>query len=284
MSGGAGGSSGPRSASAGTAAGSQRNGPRARRPHTVVLGSDGSRPEDSHTRSFAGTAGGLRSERPCLQAVAVDKRGGAGLPGQLSPADAALGSPTLHHSEQVAVATRRSLAKPPTLILPAWEGLGPLFLGDHGASVSFALLAEAGVTHILNVKGGYRVPPPPYNEQLTIWAAPLCDFGRSDLGQSLPACVTFIDEARQSGGGCLVHCSQGVNRAPTVVMGYLVCSRHAGWTLREAWDFVSTRRPMARPIIGYFEQLQSIELAARGFSSPSISVREATYCAGADEE
>ena len=111
----------------------------------------------------------------------------------------------------------RSLASKPDQILP-W-----LYLGDHGASVSYKVLVELGITHVLNVKGGFKIPPPPYNKQLTMKSVPLDDFGTSDIASVLAECAAFINAAQKNGGACLVHCSQGMNRSPTIESECLTC-------------------------------------------------------------
>ena len=91
----------------------------------------------------------------------------------------------------------RSLASKPDQILP-W-----LYLGDHGASVSFKVLVDLGITHVLNVKGGFKIPPPPYNKQLTIKSVPLDDYGSSDIASVLAECAAFINETSADlGGAC----------------------------------------------------------------------------------
>ena len=161
----------------------------------------------------------------------------------------------------------RRLVSPPSRILP------DLLLGDHGASIQYEALVDAGVTHILNVKGGARAPPPPYDTQLSLHCVKISDFGDDDLRTHLAACFAVIDAASDAGGGCLVHCSQGVNRSPSIVLCYLMCSPRTRWSLREAWAHVSARRPMASPHHLYWRQLQAIECKQLGVAKPSLSAQ-----------
>jgi len=50
---------------------------------------------------------------------------------------------------------------------------------------------------------------------------PVLDFNRDDLRRNLPKCVRILDALLQDGHKVLVHCSSGVNRAPSVVIAYL---------------------------------------------------------------
>ena len=163
----------------------------------------------------------------------------------------------------------RRLVSPPSRILP------DLFLGDHGASTQYKLLVEAGVTHILNVRGGARVPPPPYGEQLSVHSVKISDFGDDDLRVHLAPCFAVIDAARSTGGKCLVHCSMGVNRSPSIVLCYLMCAPHTRWSLRDAWEYVRARRPVVSPHHLYWAQLEAIECETHGLDATTLSSREA---------
>ena len=172
----------------------------------------------------------------------------------------------------------RMLVSPPTRILPN------LYLGDHGASVNYKTLVKEGITHVLNVKGGYRAPPEPFASQLTIKSVPMCDFGTSDVRASLVECAAFVEEAWRGGGACLVHCSQGMNRSPTIVLALLIVDTRTRWTLREAWSHVKARRSMVSPQLAYFEQLGALEMAEHGLAKPTISATEAQIHMPADTE
>ena len=163
----------------------------------------------------------------------------------------------------------RALSSPPSHILPG------LYLGDHGSSISYGKLVDLGITHILNVKGGSRVPPSPFDEQLSLASVPISDFGDDDLSSKLPQCFAAIDAAIDGGGACLVHCSQGMNRSPAIVLCYLMRSRRTRWTLREAWPFLKARRPMVSPHHLYWEQLRAIDRAEHGNEAAPLSAEEA---------
>ena len=185
----------------------------------------------------------------------------------LTPSEAALLVP-VPEKEGTAPPQPRMLSAPPSCILP------DLFLGDHGASVGYAVLVQLGITHVLNVKGGHRVPPPPYREQLAITSVPLSDFGDDDLKSRLPECFAVLEACRAAGGRCLVHCSQGVNRSASVVLAWLMSSARTRWSLAEAWSHVKSRRLVVSPHHLYFAQLQAIECDLHRRRSPSLSVEQ----------
>jgi hypothetical protein len=57
---------------------------------------------------------------------------------------------------------------------------------------------------------------------------------------------------------CLFESSRGgVNRSATVVLAYLM--KYHSMSLRDAWDFVRSRRPQVQPVNDYMHQLRLYE-------------------------
>jgi len=69
---------------------------------------------------------------------------------------------------------------------------------------------------------------------------PVRDFDVDDLCRKLPAAVEALDELLRKGHTVYVHCSAGINRAPSTVVAYLHWIR--GWDLDEAVRRVKTCR------------------------------------------
>ena len=72
---------------------------------------------------------------------------------------------------------------------------------------------------------------------------PIVDFDDKALRSGLTEAVDGVAELRGAGRRVYVHCSAGVNRSPTVAIGYLV--RHCGMDVETAWQQVTTRRSCA---------------------------------------
>jgi len=62
-----------------------------------------------------------------------------------------------------------------------------------------------------------------------------------------------------------VHCDGGINRAPTIVVGYLVSREQ--WSLKEAYQHIIKVRPCVAPRESYIEQLRNLEYATHGEDS-----------------
>lgn len=62
-------------------------------------------------------------------------------------------------------------------------------------------------------------------------------------------CFDFIEDARAKGGKVLVHCSQGVSRSATIVIGYCI------WRLNKDYDvifdYVKKIRTVVSPNMGF---------------------------------
>jgi len=158
-------------------------------------------------------------------------------------------------------ARRRRAYREPSEIMPG------LFVGTYSQSCDHAMLRRKGIRYLLCVKGSSRVPP----RDFELHHAPLSDYGRTDLEDMFEEAFPFIQKAEQERAGILIFCSQGVNRAPTTAIGYLMHSRH--WSLKKAYEYVQSRRPQASPHEKYFEQLAAYELRLMGTNSYDESTR-----------
>lgn len=105
-------------------------------------------------------------------------------------------------------------------------------------------LAEAGITHILDVRieGSDAEFVARHHPEITY-----LHHGVDDAGQRVP--VTWFEEgvrwaaaAVDGGGAVLVHCHMGVNRAPS--LGYAILLAQ-GWDPMEALDAIRGARPVA---------------------------------------
>lgn len=69
--------------------------------------------------------------------------------------------------------------------------------------------------------------------------------------------IDEIKHAVTSGRTVLVHCRLGISRAPSFMIGYLMC---IGWEFNEALDYVKACRDIVNP---YIATLNGIRLAFR---------------------
>lgn len=129
-----------------------------------------------------------------------------------------------------------------------------LFLGSIGAAYNLTELKKLNVTHILTVTGSLQ---PCYPHDFTYKLIKVADREDTNLVQYFDECFDFIDEARRSGGGVLVHCFVGRSRSVTVTLAYLM-KKH-GMSLSQATEHVKRVRPQASPNSGFISQLRNFE-------------------------
>jgi len=75
---------------------------------------------------------------------------------------------------------------------------------------------------------------------------PIEDFNERALRNGLEAAVSAVHDFRTAGHVTYVHCTAGINRAPTVAIAYLIA--HGGLDLEEAWARAQEVRPQVAPL------------------------------------
>ncbi|MCG6873113.1 MAG: dual specificity protein phosphatase family protein [Gammaproteobacteria bacterium] len=78
---------------------------------------------------------------------------------------------------------------------------------------------------------------------LVVERAPITDFDATELRARLPAAASRLDALVKHHDRVYVHCTQGIERAPTVCVAYLAW--HRGQPLRDAWTLVRAARNCA---------------------------------------
>ena len=139
-----------------------------------------------------------------------------------------------------------------------------VYVSGEAVARDRAVLDACGITHVINCNAfvipNYHERPPtsaaadappalPLRYK-TLW---LQDAPGEDVASVLFDCFDFIRDCVDSGGRVLVHCSQGVSRSVSVVVGYLM------WRDDEAYERafarVKEKRGVANPNMGFACQL-----------------------------
>ena len=110
------------------------------------------------------------------------------------------------------------------------------------------------ITHILNVTIEIANFFP---DNFRYKSVRLYDLETSDLLPHWNHTWRFIDEARTSGGKCLVHCKMGISRSAATVCAYLMKERL--WTKSRALDFIKSKRSIVSPNPSFHNQLVEYE-------------------------
>ncbi|KAL3114202.1 hypothetical protein niasHT_014046 [Heterodera trifolii] len=77
-----------------------------------------------------------------------------------------------------------------------------------------------------------------------------------------------IKSVKERGGNTLVHCVAGVSRSATLCIAYLM--KHERMSLRQAYHYVKSARPIIRPNLGFWQQLVEYERKLRGHNTVTM--------------
>ncbi|KAF0250393.1 MAG: Dsp [bacterium] len=112
------------------------------------------------------------------------------------------------------------------------------------------LIREVGVTAVINLQTDddfewYQVDLTKiqqyYEKQnIEVMRKPIQDFQLEDLRDKLPECANTVDEFARNGHIIYLHCTAGINRSPTVAIGYLYS--YLGYDMEAAISVVKTSR------------------------------------------
>lgn len=123
------------------------------------------------------------------------------------------------------------------------EILPTIFVGSHPESPhDIDRLKELGITAVLNLQTdddfrylGIDWPAQRaryFAQHIEVLRVPIPDFDDNALREKLPGAVSQLAGLLEQGHVVYVHCSAGINRSPSVVIGYL--HEVQGWSLEDA--------------------------------------------------
>eukprot|EP01103_Thecamoeba_quadrilineata_P007399 TRINITY_DN17281_c0_g1_i1.p1 TRINITY_DN17281_c0_g1~~TRINITY_DN17281_c0_g1_i1.p1 ORF type:complete len:677 (-),score=163.30 TRINITY_DN17281_c0_g1_i1:300-2330(-) len=127
-----------------------------------------------------------------------------------------------------------------------------LYLGDKKSAFNLAALQERNITHVISMIGDT-----PFESKVQYLNQSIDDAVDQDIITIFPTTNAFIQKARESSGGVLVHCQKGVSRSATVVIAFLMFSQRLSFY--DASDFVCLKRAIVCPNLGFIEQLKQYE-------------------------
>ena len=142
-----------------------------------------------------------------------------------------------------------------------------IYLGDEEGASDFDFLKKEEIHYILSI-----IPnPPKYPEEMNINIMHL-DIEESlkvNIISYLKQCIQFIDNADK----ILVHCSCGVNRSSTIVIGYLMWKTHSSYD--NVFEYVKQRRECIEPSNLFVIQLHKFQnlLVNNNYNIESIQVK-----------
>lgn len=133
--------------------------------------------------------------------------------------------------------------------------LPELFVSDYVSTKDLNQLRGKGITHILNLVGEKKCPPVhPQAIEYTCLLMP--DNSRVDITFFVYEALELVDRVIESHGRILIHCVQGISRAPTIACAYLMWKLHI--SLNDSLDRIRLLHPGADPNVGFLSQLDRL--------------------------
>uniref|UniRef100_A0A8C1AI70 Si:dkey-24f15.2 n=4 Tax=Cyprinus carpio TaxID=7962 RepID=A0A8C1AI70_CYPCA len=150
--------------------------------------------------------------------------------------------------------TNRQPFGPVSLI---WPGL---YIGDESTARDKGLLADLGITHVVNCADGpHRINTGAQfysGMSISYCGVEASDHPQFDLSQYFCSTASFIKAALTQNGKVLVHCAMGVSRSGALVLAFLMMCENL--TLTDAIIAVRLNRDIC-PNSGFLEQLRTMD-------------------------
>lgn len=149
-----------------------------------------------------------------------------------------------------------------------------VFLGPYASAGKKRLeeLQSAGITHVVCVRQEVeaKLIKPNFEAELKYLVITLADTFLETLIPKARETKQFIDSCLSVGGKVLVHCNDGMSRAPALVIAYMM--ETYGLSFKAALDHVQQRRFCVQPNDGFEQQLKEFEpiYRARVETCPSV--------------
>ena len=141
---------------------------------------------------------------------------------------------------------------------------GAMYLGGRVDAGDYEKLQQNQITHILNcttsVKNKFEK-----NGEMKYHRLPIVDDEWSNASKHFEEACEWLHHQLQKGRAVLVHCQEGVSRAPTFVLAYLM--KHKRWPLRSSLSYLIKIRDVVHPNEGFLSQLATYEIQCLGGSS-----------------
>ncbi|XP_056152718.1 dual specificity phosphatase 29-like [Lampris incognitus] len=143
--------------------------------------------------------------------------------------------------------------RPTGAVNEVWPGL---YIGDAATARDKPLLANLGITHLVNAADGPRhidTGPCFYvDTDVTYHGVEAADRKDFDLSPFFSPTAEFIQNALLQKGKVLVHCARGISRSASLVLAFLMIKQQL--TLVEAIQAVRRHRNIL-PNAGFLSQL-----------------------------
>jgi len=127
-----------------------------------------------------------------------------------------------------------------------------IYIGSYEDACDYLKLRENQITDIINCSP-FNCPNT-FKEDFNYFNFELCDSQDFDLWDPMNAIIKLIQELKSDGRKILIHCYQGISRAPSIAIGYLIQCEDRN--VDDAIKHVKSTYMKADPNVGFMIQLE----------------------------
>lgn len=127
-----------------------------------------------------------------------------------------------------------------------------LYISSGQAAWNLQKLQSNGITHIVNAAP--QVEYCHFQDTINYHTVPILDSSNENIDKYFKTINKFIKEAISNGGSVLVHCHEGISRAPTICAGYLI--EHNDYKNDTALELIKQIKTNINPNEGFKHQLK----------------------------
>ena len=131
-----------------------------------------------------------------------------------------------------------------------------LYLGSQIDAQDIGMLQSLGITHILNTVDGTfqsETSVEYYDGKFKYLGFQSDDLLNYPIMKHFEETFNFVEDARTSGGKCLIHCISGINRSGALSVGYVMVHNNIGPV--SAVRYVLAKRGVILSNHGFIERL-----------------------------
>lgn len=129
-----------------------------------------------------------------------------------------------------------------------------LFVSGFQGARDRNILKSHGINHVINLTAHKFHNS--HGDLVKYSSFCFSDHENFDLTKELPPVLKVMEEEMEQGRKVLVHCQEGISRAPSVVMAFLIKKRGMSYT--ESLEYVRERNPKTEQNFGFLLHLKNL--------------------------
>ena len=133
-----------------------------------------------------------------------------------------------------------------------------IYISGYRSSIDYVFLIQNKFTHIINCAGGSQTFSPLYFKEFQYLKIDLRDDGSINILDAVKKLISFLRNINNENSKILIHCSEGISRAPALVCSYLMWKLNMDF--QTAVKFVKEKRKCVDINLGFMFQLEDLSL------------------------